>query len=114
MEKPPLSKRLTIQLLSQGISPYPLEMDNYFVDREDTPKDEDGQPDFEALQAVDTHHLAQDLRRLVAGEAVRMPHYNFKTGRQEPGDVVQLQPGSADHPRRHPWIESCLAARFPD
>ena len=57
-------------------------MDNYFVNREDTPKDEEGQPDFEALGAVDTHHLAQDLRRLVAGEAVRMPHYDFKTGRQ--------------------------------
>jgi uridine kinase len=91
--KTTLSKRLTIQLLSQGISPYPLEMDNYFVDREQTPKDEDGQPDFEALQAVDTHRLAQDLRRLVAVEAVRMPRYNFKTGRQEPGDVIQLQPG---------------------
>ena len=91
--KTTLSKRLTIQLLSQGISPFPLEMDNYFVDREDTPKDENGQPDFEALQAVDTHHLAQDLRRLVAGEVVRMPHYDFKSGMQQPGDLVQLQPG---------------------
>jgi uridine kinase len=91
--KTTLSKRLTIQLLSQGISPFPLEMDNYFVDREDTPQDEEGQPDFEALQAVDTHHLAQDLRRLVAGEAVRMPHYDFKSGRQHPGEVVQLHPG---------------------
>jgi uridine kinase len=91
--KTTLSKRLTIQLLSHGISPYPLEMDNYFVDREETPKDEDGQPDFESLLAVDTHHLAQDLRRLVVGEAVRMPQYDFKSGRQQPGDVVQLQPG---------------------
>jgi uridine kinase len=91
--KTTLSKRLTIQLLAQGISPFPLEMDNYFVDRDKTPKDEQGQPDFEALQAVDTHRLAQDLRRLVAGEAVRVPHYNFKTGQQEPGDVVQLQLG---------------------
>lgn len=88
-----LSKRLSIQLLSQGLSPYPLEMDNYFVDREDTPVDEEGQPDFEALGAVDTHRLAEDLRRLVAGEAVRMPHYVFKTGRQEPGDLIQLQSG---------------------
>lgn len=88
-----LSKRLSIQLLSQGISPFPLEMDNYFVNREDTPKNKDGNPDFEALQALDTHRLAQDLRRLVAGEVVRMPHYNFKTGRQEPGDLIQLQPG---------------------
>jgi uridine kinase len=91
--KTTLSKRLTIQLLAQGISPFPLEMDNYFVDREQTPKDQEGQPDFEALHAVDTFRLAQDLRRLVEGEAVRMPHYNFKTGRQEPGEVVQLQPG---------------------
>ncbi len=91
--KTTLSKRLSIQLLSQGLSPYPLEMDNYFVDREDTLRDENGQPDFEALQAVDTYHLAQDLRRLVAGEVVRMPHYDFKSGRQEPGDLVQLQPG---------------------
>jgi uridine kinase len=91
--KTTLAKRLSIQLLSQGLSPYPLEMDNYFLDRESTPKDEEGQPDFEALQAVDTHRLTQDLRRLVAGEAVRMPHYNFKSGRQEPGDVIQLQPG---------------------
>jgi uridine kinase len=91
--KTTLSKRLTIQLLSHGISPFPLEMDNYFVNREETPKDEQGQPDFEALQAVDTHHLAQDLHRLVAGEVVRMPQYDFKSGRQEPGDLIQLQPG---------------------
>ena len=91
--KTTLSKRLSIQLLSQGLSPYPLEMDNYFVNREETPRDDEGQPDFEALGAVDTHHLAQDLRRLVNGEAVRMPHYDFKTGRQEPGDLVQLHSG---------------------
>ncbi len=91
--KTTLAKRLSIQLLSQGLSPYPLEMDNYFVNREDTPKDDDGQPDFEALGAVDTHRLAQDLRHLVNGEAVPMPHYDFKTGRQEPGDLVQLHSG---------------------
>jgi uridine kinase len=91
--KTTLSKRLTIQLLAQGLSPYPLEMDNYFVDRDLTPKDEAGLPDFEALGAVDTHRLVQDLRRLVVGEAVRMPHYNFKTGCSEPGDLIQLQPG---------------------
>jgi uridine kinase len=91
--KTTLSKRLTIQLLSQGISPFPLGMDNYFVNREDTPKDEDGKPDFEALDALDTHHLTDDLRRLVAGETVRLPHYNFKTGMGEPGDEVRLQSG---------------------
>jgi uridine kinase len=91
--KTTLSKRLTIQLLSQGISPYPLEMDNYFVNREDTPKDDEGQPDFESLGAVDTHRLARDLSRLVAGEAVHLPHYDFRTGQQVRGDLIQLHPG---------------------
>jgi uridine kinase len=91
--KTTLSKRLTIQLLSQGISPFPLEMDSYFIDRDKSPRDENGQPDFESLQVVDTHNLAQDLRRLVAGEEVRMPRFNFKLGRSEAGDVIQLQPG---------------------
>jgi uridine kinase len=91
--KTTLSKRLTIQLLSQGISPFPLAMDNYFVNRDETPKGPDGLPDFEALIAVDTHYLTQDLRRLVAGEEVRLPHYNFKTGMRETGDVIQLEEG---------------------
>lgn len=91
--KTTLSKRLTIQLLSQGISPFPLEMDNYFVDRQHTPLDENGQPDYESLQAVNTQRLAEDLKRLVAGERVRMPRFNFHLGRQEEGDEIQLQPG---------------------
>jgi len=91
--KTTLSKRLTIQLLSQGISPFTLEMDNYFVDRDDTPNDEDGHPDFETLQAVDTYRLTEDLRQLVSGKSVRIPQYNFKTGQREQGDVIQLQPG---------------------
>jgi uridine kinase len=68
-------------------------MDNYFVNRDETPKGPDGLPDFEALIAVDTHYLTQDLRRLVAGEEVRLPHYNFKTGMRETGDVIQLEEG---------------------
>ena len=91
--KTTLSKRLTIQLLSHGISPFPLGMDNYFIDREDTPRDEDGKPDFEALEALNTRLLTRDLSRLVAGEVVRIPHYNFKTGKREPGDEIQLQTG---------------------
>ncbi|MBN2145798.1 MAG: nucleoside kinase [Anaerolineales bacterium] len=91
--KTTLSKRLTIQLLSQGISPYPLEMDNYFVDREHTPLGEDGKPDFETIAAVDTQNLAQDLIKLVAGECVQIPHFNFKLGKRELGEEIQLQPG---------------------
>jgi uridine kinase len=68
-------------------------MDNYFRDREDTPLGEDGKPDFEALAALDTQRLAYDLRRLVASERVQIPHFNFKTGRKESGEITQLQAG---------------------
>jgi uridine kinase len=91
--KTTFSKRLTVQLLSQGISPFPLEMDNYFVDRDKTPRDDKGQFDFEALEALDTEKLVEDLQHLLSGEPVQLPHYNFKAGCQELGDIVQLQPG---------------------
>lgn len=88
--KTTFSKRLAIQLLAHGFAPYPLEMDNYFVDREDTPKDANGQYDFEALEAMDTKKLSADLKRLIAGEEVQLPRYNFREGKQEAGDVVKI------------------------
>lgn len=90
--KTTFSKRLAVQLLAQGFSPYPLEMDNYFVDRENTPRDGNGQYDYEALGAMDTHKLARDLKRLIAGEEVQLPKYNFKIGKQEPGEVIKITP----------------------
>lgn len=90
--KTTFSRRLTVQLLALGLSPFPLEMDNYFVDRELTPRDEHGNYDFEALEALDLARLAHDLNGLLNGEQVQMPHYNFKTGRSEPGKVIQLEP----------------------
>ena len=89
--KTTFSKRLSIQLLAQGLLPFPVEIDNYFVDREKTPKDEKGEFDFEALGALDTQLFSDHLQKLIAGEPVQMPKYNFRTGRSEPGDVVQLQ-----------------------
>lgn len=91
--KTTFSRRLTVQLLARGISPYPLELDNYFVDRDRTPRDENGNFDFEAIETLDLSLLAEHLQQLVAGEKVRMPHYNFKTGLSEPGEIVQLQRG---------------------
>lgn len=88
--KTTFSKRLAIQLLAHGFAPYPLEMDNYFVDREDTPKDANGQYDFEALEAMDTKKLSADLKRLITGEEVQLPRYNFREGKQEAGDVVKI------------------------
>ncbi len=89
--KTTFSRRLTIQLLALGISPYPLELDNYFLDRDQTPLGEDGQPDFEALEALDLKLIAEHLDRLIAGEKVQLPHYNFKTGKREAGEHLQLQ-----------------------
>jgi len=89
--KTTFSKRLAVQLLAQGLSPFPVELDNYFVDRDATPKDANGQFDYEALEALDTKLLADHMRRLTAGEEVQLPHYNFKEGRSQPGQVIQLR-----------------------
>ena len=88
--KTTFAKRLAVQLLAQGISPYPLELDNYFKDREHTPRDEQGAPDFESLAALDTARLQADLKQLIAGQEVQLPKFNFPLGRSEPGEVVKL------------------------
>jgi uridine kinase len=89
--KTTFSRRLSIQLLARGISPFPLEMDNYFVPRDLTPRDENGDYDFESVEALDHRRLSEDLRRLSAGEVVQIPHYSFKTGTSQPGETIQLK-----------------------
>ncbi len=91
--KTTFSKRLTIQLLTEGISPFALEMDNYFVDRDKTPLDEDGNLDFEHIDAVNRALLNAHIKRLIAGEIVQLRRFNFKAGVNEPGDTVQLEEG---------------------
>jgi uridine kinase len=91
--KTTFSKRLAVQLLACGVSPFPIELDNYFIDRELTPRDENGDYDFESIQALNTERLSEDLRRLIAGEKVRLPRYNFITGQSEEGQEVQLLSG---------------------
>ncbi len=91
--KTTFSRRLTIQLLALGISPYPLELDNYFVAREDTPLGEDGRRDYEGLGALNLARLGDNLEALLAGEQVRLPRYDFETGRPEPGENVRLRNG---------------------
>jgi len=87
------SRRLTVQLLALGVSPFPLELDNYFLDRDKTPLDEDGKPDFEAIEALDLPLLAENLSRLTRGEEVQLPRYNFKTGLREDGELIRLKNG---------------------
>ncbi len=90
--KTTFSKRLSVQLLAHGIRPFPLAMDNYFVDREKTPRDEHGHYDFEALSALDVSLFNQHLLALMRGEEVQIPRFNFTTGQRKKGETVQLSP----------------------
>lgn len=87
------SRRLTVQLLALGISPFPLELDNYFLNRDKTPLGDDGKPDFEAIEALDLPLLSDHLQRLLKGHEVQLPRYNFKTGMSEAGEVIRLKEG---------------------
>lgn len=84
------AKRLAIQLLAHGLHPFTLELDSYFVDREKTPLDADGNYDFEALEALDLILFNQHLLRLMNGEQVQLPRFDFKTGKRVQGRLVQL------------------------
>ena len=88
--KTTFSKRLAIQLLTHGISPFALEMDNYFVDRDKTPKDTNGDFNFEAFEAINTQLLDANLKAILSGDKVRLPKYNFKTGKSGIGQEIQL------------------------
>jgi uridine kinase len=90
--KTTFSRRLSIQLLANGLRPFALEMDHYFVDREKTPRDEKGQLDFESLGALDVPLFNEHLLQLLDGQQVTLPHYNFKTGLREVGQTARLQP----------------------
>lgn len=88
--KTTFARRLSIQLLANGLRPFALGLDDYFVDRERTPRDEEGNYDYEALEAVDLDLFNEHLLKLMNGEAVQLPSYNFRTGRREWGRTVQL------------------------
>jgi len=90
--KTTFSKRLTIQLMVNGLDPVVLSMDNYFVNREDTPKDENGDWDFEHLEALDLPFFNQQLADLLAGKEINLPTFDFKDGRRMfNGDTLQLK-----------------------
>jgi uridine kinase len=91
--KTTFSRRLTVQLLALGVSPFPLELDNYFLPREQTPLDENGRQDFEALAALNLPLLAEHLQKMLQGEKVKLPRYNFMSGLSEAGEEIQLKQG---------------------
>jgi uridine kinase len=88
--KTTFSKRLSIQLVARGINPFALEMDNFFVDREKTPLLPNGNKDYESIRAMDLDRLSHDMKALVAGQEVQLPHYDFITGKSEDGKVARL------------------------
>lgn len=84
--KTTFSKRLSIQLMTNGLKPYPISLDDYFVNRNDTPLDENGKHDFESLYAVDLPFFEEQLTTLLNGGEVELPRYNFTTGKREMSD----------------------------
>ena len=89
--KTTFSHRLSIQLRSKGMTPHPIALDNYFVNRTETPLDEYGEKDYECLEALDIEQFNKDMLALMNGERVELPVYNFKTGMREyRGDFLQL------------------------
>lgn len=89
--KTSFSYRLSIQLATYGLKPHPIAVDDYFVNREDTPIDENGNYNFECIEAIDTKQFNEDMLALLEGKKVEIPSFNFKTGKREyKGNYKQL------------------------
>ena len=91
--KTTFSRRLSIQLAAHGLRPHPLSLDNYYVNRVNSPRDENGKYDFECLEALDIELFNRDMAELLKGNKVELPYFNFHTGEREyRGDFLQLGP----------------------
>ena len=118
--KTTFSKRLSIQLMTNLLRPVTISLDNYFVNRENTPKDESGDYDYESLYALDLELFNKDLNRLLKGEEVDMPTYNFESGKRiyrgnklklDRASVLILEGIHALNPDLTPQIENKLKYR---
>jgi len=91
--KTTFATRLAIQLRVTGVQPHVISLDNYYVDRTETPKDADGNYDFETIKAIDVAQINKDMTALLNGETVQLPSYNFLTGQREyKGNYLTLKP----------------------
>ena len=90
--KTTFAKRLYMQMKTNGLLPLIISMDDFFVNRDKTPKDENGDYDFESIHALDLSLLSRILQDLLKGKEVEMPRFNFKEGKQEKGDrIIKMQ-----------------------
>jgi uridine kinase len=89
--KTTFSKRLAVQLLANGVRPFPIALDDYFLERDRTPRDEKGEYDYESIHALDLELLNDHLVGLTSGRLVDLPRYNFVTGKREAGPRVELE-----------------------
>ncbi len=89
--KTTFANRLRIELLSRGIKPIRLSTDDYYMDREKTPLGEDGQPDFESIEAIDIDYFNENLLSLISGEETELPKFDFKVGHRVPGRKLALE-----------------------
>lgn len=91
--KTSFSHRLSIELRAQGYKPHPIALDDYFIDRELTPLDEDGNKNYECLEALNVELFNQNMTDLLAGKTVELPTYNFISGKSEfKGNYMTLGP----------------------
>ena len=89
--KTTFANRLRVELMSKGLRPIRLSLDDYYKERKDVPLDENGEPDLECLEALDIDHINEDLYKLINGEEVTLPHFDFKLGYQVKGKTLKLR-----------------------
>jgi uridine kinase len=88
--KTTFARRLAVRLLAVGLRPMPISVDNYFVDRAHTPRDENGDYDFESLHAVDVAYLNKQINALIAGQEIIQPKFDFTTGERGAGSKIRI------------------------
>ena len=113
--KTTFSHRLSVQLRAHGLRPYPLALDNYFLEREHTPKDENGNYDFECIEAMDLNLFNSDMIKLLDGEEIQVPTFNFTVGKKEyKGKTLKLNEGDVLVAEGIHALNPLMTSKLPD